>query len=138
MSKSSHHPEIDKVALILLSDSKILTARSSGKDKFYIPGGKRNPGESDLQCLSRETMEELSVSLDTASIHYMGTFKAQANGKPSGVLVKMTCYYARHLGTLKPASEIAEIRWLAHKDKNFVSYVDLLIFDYLKKEGLLK
>ena len=38
---------IDKIAWIRLEDGKILSTRSRGKDVYYIPGGKREPGETD-------------------------------------------------------------------------------------------
>jgi 8-oxo-dGTP diphosphatase len=67
---------IDKVAWILLKEGRILGARSKGKDKFYIPGGKREAGESDNETLIREIREELSVEIIPASIAYFGTFSA--------------------------------------------------------------
>lgn len=45
---------IDKVAWLHLEDARILSTRSRGKDAYYLPGGKREPGESGEQCLRRE------------------------------------------------------------------------------------
>ena len=45
---------IDKVAWIRLADGKILSTRSRGKDVYYLPRGKREPGETDVQTLVRE------------------------------------------------------------------------------------
>lgn len=128
---------IDKLAWIEIVDGKILVARSMGKDTFYIPGGKREPGENDDEALLREIEEELTVSLLPPSLEYFGTFEAQAHGKPEGVMVQMTCYWAKYTGTIQPASEIEEVRWLNHKDKQLVSFVDRLIFDDLHNKGLL-
>ena len=33
--------EIDKIALIKIENGQILSTRSKGKNKYYIPGGKR-------------------------------------------------------------------------------------------------
>jgi len=129
--------EIDKVALIHLKNGKILTARSKGKEKFYTPGGKRENGESDEECLAREVKEELTVEIDAATSKYMGIFNAQADGKPAGVEVKMTCYQAELLGAPIPSSEIEEIRWLTYEERALTSHVDKVIFEYLKNEGLL-
>jgi 8-oxo-dGTP pyrophosphatase MutT (NUDIX family) len=41
--------EIDKIA-IEIQQGKILSTKSKGK-KYYIPGGKRESGESDEQTL---------------------------------------------------------------------------------------
>ncbi|MFI9597344.1 hypothetical protein [Nonomuraea sp. NPDC052265] len=40
---------IDKIAWIHLDNGKILSTRSRGKNAYYIPGGKREPGETDLE-----------------------------------------------------------------------------------------
>ncbi len=55
---------IDKVAWLRIEDGRILSTRSHGKDVFYFPGGKREPGESDLDTLTREIAEELTVTVD--------------------------------------------------------------------------
>ncbi|GAB3862174.1 NUDIX domain-containing protein [Hymenobacter terrigena] len=128
---------IDKIAWLHLRDGQVLSTRSHGKDRYYFPGGKREPGETDAQTLLREIEEELTVTLDPASLTYAGTFEAPAHGHPAGVLVRMACYYARYSGTLQPAAEIAEVTWLTYRHRAQVSAVDQLIFDWLKAQGLL-
>lgn len=125
---------IDKLAWIYIKDRKILSTRSKGKDAWYIPGGKREQGESDEAALVREVKEELSVDLKRESIKYLGTFKAQAHGKPEGVFVQMTCYTADFVGTLTPSAEIEEMSWLTSvTDPKLLSPVDRIIFAYLKE-----
>ena len=128
---------IDKLAWIEIVDGKILTARSANKDKFYIPGGKRENGESDEQALIREIREELSVEIDLNTIKYFGTFEAQAHGHDPNVMVKMTCYFAKYTGQIKADSEIAEVAWLNYNEWPQTSFVDKLIFDDFNKKGLL-
>ena len=129
---------IDKIAWIYIKNNKILSTLSKGKDKYYIPGGKREEFENDIETLTREIQEELSVNLDLNTLKYYGTFKAQAHGKDEGVVVKMSCYTADYTGTLKVDSEIAEIVWLEYKDLDKISPVDQLIFKDLHKKGLIK
>ena len=129
---------IDKVAFLYLKDGKILSTRSKGKDKYYIPGGKREAGETDIETLVREVKEELSVDIIESSAKFYGVFEAQAHGKAEGVIVKMTCYTAEYSGELKADSEIAEIVWLTTEDIESVSPVDKLIFADLHEKGLLK
>jgi len=128
---------IDKLAWIEIKDKSILSAKSYGKDKYYIPGGKRENGETDEQALSREIKEELSVDIKTDTLKFAGVFQAQAHGHSTGTIVKMTCYMAEVTGQLKAASEIEEIKWLNYSDKDKISEVDKLIFDYLNEAGLL-
>ena len=128
---------IDKLALIHIVDGSILSTRSKGRDKFYIPGGKRELGETDAQALFREVKEELSVEIDITSMEFIGIFEAQADDNKPGTLVRMTCYSADFQGEPVPDSEIELIRWLKYTDREKVSEVDKLIFDVLKKSGKL-
>ncbi len=128
---------IDKLAWIEIKDQRILTTRSTGKDKYYIPGGKREVGETDVQALTREIQEELSVTLTPETINFLGVFEAQAHGHPEGTTVRMTCYTADYTGTLAPAAEIEEMRWLTNADRDKISFVDVLIFNHLAEQNLL-
>ena len=130
---------IDKVALLYIRGKKILSTRSKGKDVWYLPGGKREKNESDKQTLIREIKEELNVDIILDSLKYMGTFRAQAHGKPEGVFVQMTCYSGDFKGELKPAAEIEEISWFTSGvDKKLLSPVDVIIFAWLKEKDLIK
>ncbi len=129
---------IDKLAYILLKDRKVLVTLSKGKDTWYIPGGKREPGESDREALIREVQEELTVELIPGTIQHYGTFEAQAHGKPPGTVVRMTCYTAAYEGTLKPAAEIEKIDFFDYLQKPQTSPVDHLIFDDLRTKDLIK
>lgn len=129
--------EIDKIAFLYLKDGKILSTLSKGKDKYYIPGGKREGNETDEETLVRECKEELTIDIIPETIKYYGTFEAQAHGKSEGVIVKMTCYLAGFNGEISASSEIAEVRWLTHNDLDIISPVDILIFNDLHDKGLL-
>jgi 8-oxo-dGTP diphosphatase len=128
---------IDKIAWIQLENGRILSTRSRGKNVYYLPGGKREPGETDLQTLVREIDEELSVAIVPGTAAHAGTFEAQAHGHTPGTVVRMTCYTAEYDGTLTASSEIAELVWLTHADRDRVSPVDQLIFDHLFQAGRL-
>ncbi|MBE1576198.1 nicotinamidase-related amidase [Amycolatopsis roodepoortensis] len=129
---------IDKIAWLHLRDGRILSTRSRGKSVFYLPGGKRESGETDAETLIREIREELTVEIDPASIEPAGVFEAQADGHATGLLVRMTCYTAEFGGTLTASSEIDEVAWLGYEDRDRVSAVDKIIFDHLRETGLLR
>lgn len=129
---------IDKLAWIEIQNQHILSTRSKGKNVYYIPGGKRENGESDHAALIREIKEELSVELLPDSIQYVGTWEAQAHGHAEGVWVRMTCYSSQYIGQLAPASEIAELVWLNYSDWDNIAPVDKIIFDWLKGEGMIQ
>jgi 8-oxo-dGTP diphosphatase len=127
--------DIDKLAWIHIRDRQVLGARSRGKDACYLPGGKREPGESDHAALIREIREELSIELRTESIVAAGQFRAQADGKPLGVMVQLSCYEASYDGHIKAASEIEEVVWLRHDDRERCSAAGKLVLDHLKRTG---
>ncbi|BFT71956.1 NUDIX hydrolase [Paenibacillus sp. P36] len=128
---------IDKIALIRIVDGQILGTRSKGKELYYLPGGKRDPGETDTETLIREIEEELSVHIKPETVAHFGNFEAQADGKAEGIVVKMACYTADFDGELSPASEIDELEWLSYKDRDRVSRVVQIIFDHLHEKKLL-
>lgn len=129
--------EIDKLAWIYIQNKQLLSTRSKGKEAYYLPGGKRESGESDAEALTRELKEELTIDVVPASIRYVETFKAQADGKPDGVMVKMTCYEAEFTGEIAAASEIAELIWIDHRDYEKCSPVLKLILDWLSARDLI-
>jgi 8-oxo-dGTP pyrophosphatase MutT (NUDIX family) len=130
---------IDKVAWIYIQNRKLLGARTKGKIPFYIPGGKREVGETDLETLVRELNEELSIEIDPNTATFTGEFQAQAHGKEEGVMVVMQCYEAGFKGDIAPTSEIEEIGWLTSVDitTDRCSYVDKVILKHLHEAGLV-
>lgn len=128
---------IDKVVWIRIENRMILSTRSYGKEVYCLPGGKREPGESDLDTLVREVREELSVAIVPETASYVGTFEAQAYGKPDGALSRASCYAADYTGTLAPANEIESMAWLGYADRDRVAPVEQVIFDHLHDNGQL-
>lgn len=128
---------IDKLALIVLDNRKLLVTRSHNKTAYYLPGGKREAGESDAQALVREVKEELNVTLDEASLHFVERFAAQADGKPEGVMVVMRCYQGQFRGELEPCHEIAELAWITTADLAKCSKAATLVVEYLHAKQLI-
>ena len=130
---------IDTVAWVRLENGRILCARPRGKGIFYIPGGKREGAESDLQTLLREITEELTVALLPETVTHVGTYEAdQPDGHPDRAVVRMSCYTGEYSGTLAASSEIAELAWFCYADRRRVPLVDQLLFDDLKATGELR
>ena len=128
---------IDKLAFIELRDRKVLETKSHGKDTWYIPGGKREGNETDIEALVREIREELNVEIDPATAVHYGTFEAQAHEKPEGTMIRMACYQAKYTGELEPSSEVELMDWFDYSQKSRTSPVDHLVFDDLKAKNLI-
>ncbi|MFI7000678.1 NUDIX domain-containing protein [Nocardia sp. NPDC050175] len=126
---------IDTVAWVRIEGGRILCARPRGKDVFYIPGGKREGAETDLQTLVREIEEELTVALLPETVAHVGTYEAVH--APEQV-VRMSCYTADYRGTLAASSEIEEMAWFSYADRGLVPPVDQLLFDDLVDAGRLR
>ncbi|MGE6109835.1 NUDIX hydrolase [Aeromonas sobria] len=129
--------QIDKLAWLAIRDRRLLCVRSHGKTLFYIPGGKRDPGESDQGALLREISEELTVRLAPATLRLAGDFEAQADGKQAGVRVRLRCFFGEGEGTPTPAAEIAELAWLGSQDKERLSAPALLVVNWLHEQDLI-
>jgi 8-oxo-dGTP diphosphatase len=128
---------IETVAWVRVENGRILCARSRGKDVFYIPGGKREPGETELDTLLREIKEELTVDLLPDTARHFGTYRDQAHAQADGVVVVMSCYTADYAGTPAASSEIEELAWLTYADRPRVAPVDQLLFDALNQTAQL-
>jgi 8-oxo-dGTP pyrophosphatase MutT (NUDIX family) len=129
---------IDKLAWLRIENGAVLTARSRHRDRYYLPGGKREAGETDHAALAREIREELRVDLLPATLQHVGDFQAQAHGQAAGTVVRMRCFTGDYTGELTPAAEIEEIAWLTYADRGKVSEVTAHIFDFLHAQGLLR
>ena len=128
---------IDKLAWLYLENNQLLVVRSKGKTLFYLPGGKREQGESDHQALIREIKEEISVDLLPESITYAEKFIAQADGKSDQINVKLSCYYGQYVGQLIADAEIEEIKFVSYQDKRCCSKATILVLDWLKERMLI-
>ncbi|MFF7635075.1 NUDIX domain-containing protein [Kitasatospora sp. NPDC008050] len=128
---------IEKVAWLRLHDGRLLATRTHGRDLFYLPGGKPEPGETHEQALVREIAEELGVALDAATLTHVLTVEAPADGKPAGTLVRTFCFTADGTGDPAPCGEIAEIAHLTHGDHPRASPAVRQVLDRLAATGEL-
>jgi len=92
-------------------DGAVATVRKTGTDRFMLPGGKWEPGESPLQCAVREVAEELGVGLDPDELAPIGRFETATANEPGYRLISEV-YAAAVDGLQRPRAEIAEVRWV--------------------------
>ena len=126
----------EKVAWVLIRDERVLVTRNHGRDRFYLPGGMREAGESDSQTLVREIDEELQTVIHAGSMVHFDTFEIPP-GHPEHGPFRMICYTADHSGDLVPSREIVEKAWFGYVDRARVSVVDAMVLDALHESGRL-
>jgi 8-oxo-dGTP pyrophosphatase MutT (NUDIX family) len=101
---------LTSVGWLHVRDGRLLAVRTRGRDRFYLPGGKPEPGETDEQALVREVREELGLEL--ADPRPAFTVQAPAHGLAAETELTLHCFTADTLGEPRPAAEIEELAWL--------------------------
>jgi 8-oxo-dGTP diphosphatase len=130
---------IDKVGLLTIRDSKVLLCRKKrGTQLLILPGGKREPGESSLECLARELREELG-NITAVSPELVGIYTHEAAGE-AGKIVRIELYGAAVSGEPHPQSEIEQLVWFGPGDDRATLAPSLsnVIFPELIARGILK
>jgi len=110
--------DYDKVGLLTVRDGRILLCRKKHTTAALIlPGGCREPGESSLDCLTRELREELG-DVEVCSVEYLGGYSDRAAGSEAGPpkTVQIELYRAELIGDPVARSEIAELIWFGEHD----------------------
>ncbi len=102
--------QLISVGWLYRKGNKLLCVKSKGKDKFFIPGGKLEVGETYEEGLQREIREELNIELIPNSIQYLFSVTDIAYGLENTQLT-MFCYIADFNGDIAPSSEIETAKW---------------------------
>lgn len=98
---------------IVLKDKKLLVVRKkNGRLECILPGGKKEEGESDIDTLKREFLEELGVSI--SNISFLGSYEDKAIF--SDCLFHMQAYIVEIDGIIRSDHEIKEFLWI---DNNY-------------------
>jgi 8-oxo-dGTP diphosphatase len=101
---------IDKVGLLAIRDGRVLLCRKKrGTQLLILPGGKREAGETSLECLARELREELGDVI-AVSPELVGAYTHQAAGA-SEKQVRIELYRAELTGEPRALAEIGELVW---------------------------
>ncbi len=113
----ARRPTVLRVAagIVTDADGRTLVVRKRGTSMFMQAGGKIEPGESALDALTRELLEEIGLVLDPDTTEYLGSFRAEAANEPDTV-IRAEVFAVVAQGPLVAAAEIEELRWLDSLD----------------------
>ncbi len=101
-----------RVGAIIIEKSKLLMVKGRNYDEIWTPGGKKEHGESDLDCLKRELKEELNVEL--SSHKFFGRYESKSFYHDYLMINRM--YLVSIKGNIMPGMEIEKYFWLDKKD----------------------
>ena len=105
---------IRKSAMAIVRDNRLLVVRKKGSRDYLMPGGKPKRGESAVEALRRELLEEISCSVDDASLTLLGRFEDFTSDGKSRVAIDL--FAGEIVGEPKPSSEIEELLWISAAD----------------------
>ncbi|WP_432454495.1 NUDIX hydrolase [Agarivorans sp. QJM3NY_29] len=103
--------QLVSVGWLYRKGERLLCVKSKGKDKFFIPGGKLEIGETNEVGLQREIREELSIELALDSIQHQFSITDTAYALANTQLT-MHCYTANFTGDIFANAEIEKAEWL--------------------------
>ncbi len=116
---------IEVIAASVLTERGLLTVRKRNTSRFMLPGGKPDPGEDDVSCLSRELQEELSAAFDKYSTRFLGSFTAEAANE-HGSMVTARVYRVTLVSSVEAGAEIEQIAWVKPDDIAGIELAPLL------------
>ncbi|GAB3766241.1 NUDIX hydrolase [Microlunatus parietis] len=132
---AAKHSGVEKVGWVHIVDRRLLVGRNQGRTLFYLPGGAREDGESDLQTLAREVAEELGATIRLESASHVGTYVVFRDGRDD--LITFIAYTAEHEGDLAPHSEVEELAWVTSADGDRVTEAERELMATLVARGLI-
>ena len=116
---------VQVVGAAVVSGDRVLVARRSGgtyDGLWEFPGGKVEPGESDLSALGREIHEELGIEIvPQAFVGEVLLNGVVAGGEPGVSTLRV--WWARTAGGEPVAHEHAELRWVAADELEALNWI---------------
>src|SRR5690242_15326413 len=103
---------IEKAALVVARTQRgsrqVLFVRELDGADWLLPGGQRMPGESIVDALRREIVEELGVAVDRPE--YLQLFEGYT---ASGEDLRIQLYGGKLAKQPAPSGEVSELRWFS-------------------------
>ncbi|MWC00262.1 NUDIX hydrolase, partial [Agromyces seonyuensis] len=109
-------PDILTAAVAVIRDRKVLMVTARGREVWYMPGGKIDPGETPAEAAAREAFEEVALEFDPAALEHLFEVRTQAHGEPDGRMVSMHVFLARTDAEPAASAEVSALHWAGADD----------------------
>ena len=117
---------VQVVGAAIVQGDRVLVARRAGgpyDGRWEFPGGKVEPGESDLSALVREIDEELGTSIVPQAFLGEVVLDGVVGGGPPGAST-LRVWWARLSGGEPVAHEHAALRWVRADELDELDWID--------------
>ncbi|MBI3413606.1 MAG: NUDIX domain-containing protein [Candidatus Aenigmarchaeota archaeon] len=122
---------IRKCALLLVRNKKLLLSREFGDNRFLTVGGSFEDGETDLQCLQRELLEEVGTKAKESTLKFLDEF-VYTDGQEK--VIHIRAYAGELEKDPEAAGEIEELKWF---DRNDLESTPVEIMSEITKHKIL-
>lgn len=105
--------DIEKVGLLVKKEERILLCRKDhATSKLILPGGRIEPGEPPLKCLTREIDEELGGA-GVTDLSWLGDYEDRAHFDDPTIEKRLhiKLFKGALIGEPSPSNEIIELVW---------------------------
>lgn len=103
-------------AIALVRERRVLMVTARGRDVYYMPGGKIDPGETAAEAAAREAFEEVALRLDPGALEELFEVRTLAHGEPDGRHVRMVVFRATTDASPEPSAEVGALHWVTTAD----------------------
>jgi len=121
-------------AAIITDNGKVLIAQR-GKNqnhagKWEFPGGKVEAGETYVECLKREIMEELGIKIDVEDYFAESIYQYETGA------IKLVAYRARYVDGKYRLTAHSQIKWVKPEELDNYDFTpaDVVFIRKLKEE----
>jgi ADP-ribose pyrophosphatase YjhB (NUDIX family) len=98
------------LAWVLVRDGRLLAVRRRGEQRFSLPGGAPDAGETEEAALVRAVGDALGIGLTDVEPAF--TVAARSHGLLAEPPSTLRCFRATPVGEPTPAGDVEEVAWL--------------------------